>query len=92
MMPTRNQLAISLNSGFDAIAYWSRFEFKKWTVELRTTTGRESLIKTIYVRARSRQGAERTARHNANIRSKFSVVARLATPRDLGCAPIGDAL
>lgn len=78
-----NQRELNLAiDGFDPIAYWSTRDVKIWLVEV-TRTG--SLKHMMYVRSRTREGAEQTARENTFIKGKVSARARLATPRDLGC-------
>lgn len=80
----QRELTLSID-GFDPIAYWSTRDVKIWVVEVTRGSGREQKKQTMYVRSRTREGAEQTARENTFIKGKVSARARLATPRDLGC-------
>lgn len=68
---------------FDAEAYWSRREFKKWVVHL-SYRGRHDRK---FVRARTAEGAIRTARAHSRLPRRAYAEALLATPALLGCVP-----
>lgn len=81
-----NQRELSLAiDGFDPVAYWSTRDVKQWVVEVTRGSGRDQQKHTMYIRSRTRDGAEQCARDNTFIRGNVSARARLATPRDLGC-------
>lgn len=82
---TQRELQLLLDGGFDPVAYWSTREVKIWVVEISRRVGYETKKHTMYVRSRTRDGAEQCARENTFIRGNVSARARLATPRDLGC-------
>jgi hypothetical protein len=79
---------------FDPEQYWGQFEFKVYVVTLYHPVRRGKRHKRDYdrsfktVRARSREGAARTARANYYGKLKISGCSvRYATPTDLGCVP-----
>lgn len=75
-----------LLNDFDPVAYWG--ERPVWVVTFDPTSQylrREQ--RTVYVRARTRDGAIRTARANCSLRPALLESCRMATPQDLGCKP-----
>lgn len=74
------------NAPFDATAYWSQHEFKKFVVSLHTRRG----LEIYYVRARTHEGALYTARRESTLGRHARGSARLATPTDLGCVPANE--
>lgn len=70
---------------FDATAYWSGREFKKWVVQLESGPRRRPDRDTKYIRARTSDGAIRTARRETSLKRPRVTLVSLATPRDLGC-------
>lgn len=85
-----NQRELSLAiDGFDPVAYWLTRPVKIWVVDVSRRAGYETQKHTMYVRSRTRDGAEQCARDNTFIRGNVSARARLATPRDLGCVRTG---
>lgn len=72
---------------FDAEAYWSQHEYKKWVVHL-SYRGRQDRK---FVRARTAEGAIRTARAHSRLPRRAYAEASLATPALLGCLPTGSA-
>jgi hypothetical protein len=88
--PTSQQeLQLLLDGGFDAVGFWSTRPVKIWVVEVSRRINYETRTHMMYVRSRTRDGAEQCARENTFIRGNVSARARLATPRDLGCVPTG---
>jgi hypothetical protein len=85
----QQELRLLLDGGFDPVAYWSTRPVKIWVVEISRRVGFEMKKHTMYVRSRSRDGAEQTARENTFIRGNVSARARLVTPRDLECVQTG---
>lgn len=77
---------------FDADQYWSSREFKKWVVYVTKCRGYGRAVKqeTRYVRARTREGACRTAIFYSTFTGQVTAVARLANPWDIGCHPSGE--
>ncbi len=86
----RHQMVLLLTGGFDAEAFWATRVYKKWVVEIRAATGRQRLLQTLYVGARTKDAAQRTALANTSVRTSRVAVARLATPRDLGAHAAAD--
>jgi hypothetical protein len=85
--PTEHDLRVLLDGNFDAAAYWRYRVHKTWVVDVsakRRAKGGVARVHTMYVRAVTKDGAERTARENTSLEGKVSASARLATPRDLG--------
>ncbi len=82
---TQQELRLLLDGGFDAVEYWSTRPVKIWVVEISRRINYETKTQTMYVRSRTRDGAEKCARENTYVRGNVSARARLATPRDLGC-------
>jgi hypothetical protein len=72
----------------DAHDFWKGKEWKTYAVDLIIGNGRKrKIIKTMYVRARSVEGAEKTAKYYDIRRSppRPHYYPRLASPRELGC-------
>lgn len=76
---------------FDAEAYWSTREHKKWVVYVTKCRGFGLAVKTEtrYVRARTMEGACRTAKFHSTFTGQVTAVARLANPWDLGIVQPG---
>jgi len=74
---------------FDAEAYWGRFIYKKWVVELILSVKQGGIQKqerdVKYVRAKTEEGAIATARKHSTLTGRISARCRLAHPEDLGC-------
>lgn len=70
-----------------AAAYWSTREVKKWEVSVTAGSPRKPTTRlTMYVTAKTKDGAERCAKENLLVtvkRPRFA--ARLAGPNALGC-------
>lgn len=73
----------------DAEAYWKDREVKVFAVEIRSRATNDRRIQhTMYVRARTKKGAEDCAEENDFTRIVKPVYrARLAGPQELGCVP-----
>lgn len=71
----------------DAHSFWKDKEWKTFAVDLVTGSGKKrKIIHTMYVRARTGDGAESCAKENDLRRvPRTSYCARLAGPRELGC-------
>lgn len=92
-----NQTELNLTdpiANFDPASYWEKREFKIYAVYLRHVERRgirrrRTYTSTIiYVRARTPEGAARTARRNYFGKKKIcGVSVRYATPTELGCVP-----
>lgn len=85
VIPSQRDLKLFLDGDFDAEAFWRDKPFKKWVVEVGRWNGRFRAAQTLYVSAKTQEGAETTAKANTIVAGRLSVHARLATPRDLGC-------
>lgn len=94
-----NQVELNLNdpiAQFDPTTYWESRDIKVFAVTLRHverrgTRGRRFYTASvIYVRARTPEGAARTAKRNYYGRKKIcGINVRYATPTELGCVPAG---
>ncbi len=73
----------------DAEAYWKDKEVKVFAVEIRSRATNDRRIQhTMYVRAKTKEGAENCAEDNDFTRIAKPVYrARLAGPRELECVP-----
>lgn len=72
----------------EAEQYWKNKEFKKFAVDAiaRFGTKKQSVLRTYYARARDHAGAILAIKAQAyDIPARVRLVARLATPRELGC-------
>lgn len=90
-MDSQRELQLLVDGGFDVVGYWATREVKVWVVEVTRGRGPDRKQQTMYVRSRTRDGAESTARDNTFITGTVEARARLATPRDLGCVPTPQA-
>ncbi|PRZ51185.1 hypothetical protein BX589_12026 [Paraburkholderia fungorum] len=82
---TQRELRFFMDGDFDAESYWRDKPYKKWVVEVGRWNGRFVTSQTVYVSAKTQEGAEATAKANTVVTGRLSARARLATPRDLGC-------
>ena len=74
-------------SGFNADAYWARVEYKKFVIQLESGPRRKPQSETRYVSAKTQERAVKCAKDDTFMTRPRVVAVRLATPRDLGCAP-----
>ena len=73
-----------------ALAYWRDREWKKWRVDVMAgPEKRPTFARTYYAGARDQAGALRAVRaHLVGLIPRTArLMARLATPSDLGCVP-----
>lgn len=82
-------------SPFNPEEYWKDKLHKVWVVDV-TATFRElgkkkSKSRRMYIRAKTPEGARRTAKYHCTLKGRLGSTARLATPTDLGCVPTPQA-
>jgi hypothetical protein len=82
---------VLFGDGADAHVFWKDKDWKTFAVELIEHRGNKpKVIHTMYVRARTGAAAAICAKANdMQRRPKARYVARLAGPRELGCARSG---
>jgi hypothetical protein len=90
---TTTQAAIwvkqNLMTQVEANAYWAEREWKKYVVTLEGGTGWRPVTETVYVRARSVEGALGYGKKNATrVKRPHRLTCRLATAQDLGCVRV----
>ncbi len=71
--------------GFDAEAYWSTREYKKWVVYLQKGNGKKAQRDIMIVQARTEARAIKCAQRHSLLTGRVYGTARLARPGDLGC-------
>lgn len=96
LMP-RVRLYVPHEEQVEANDYWADVEHKKWVVLFSRGQGKKKEYKECFVGGRTSEAAIRNAREHVKIlnhpwarRANISVLARLATYRDLGASRVAN--
>lgn len=76
---------------FNAEEYWRDKYYKVWVVDIvvdRRSDKQKRMQDRKYVRARTKQGAIKTAKFHTHLKGRIRTSTRLATPSDLGAVEV----